>query len=120
MYAHDVAMVYLWKGVWVPSSPSKVAFFVWTASLGGILTIDNLIRHGHIFVNWCCLCGRASELVDHLLIHCPVSSRLWMLVVTVFGLVWVQPGFVFAVVQSWVRGGLGGGVKRFGFLLRTV
>lgn len=50
--AQDVARVFPWRGVWLPSSPSKVAFFVWTASLGGVLTIDNLIRRGHILVNW--------------------------------------------------------------------
>ncbi|XP_028067083.1 uncharacterized protein LOC114269911 [Camellia sinensis] len=67
-FAQDVARVYPWRGVWLSGLPSKVAFFVWTASLGGVLTIDNLICRGHILVNWCCLCGRATESVDHLLI----------------------------------------------------
>ncbi|KAF5931571.1 hypothetical protein HYC85_027742 [Camellia sinensis] len=42
--AQDVARVYPWRGVWVSGSPSKVAFLVWTTSLGGVLTIDNLIH----------------------------------------------------------------------------
>ena len=33
---------FLWKCVWKPCVPSKINFFVWTASLGGVLTIDNL------------------------------------------------------------------------------
>ncbi|XP_028052432.1 uncharacterized protein LOC114256937 [Camellia sinensis] len=103
----DGTFVYPWKNVWVSGTPSKVAFFVWTASLGRILTIDNLIRHGHILVNWCCLCSQAVESVDHFLIHCSVSSRLWMLVVAMFGLVWVRPGSLFAVLQSWVGGRVG-------------
>ncbi|XP_028127279.1 uncharacterized protein LOC114323799 [Camellia sinensis] len=100
-------LVYLWKSVWVPGTPSKVAFFVWTASLGRILTIDNLIRRGHILVNWCCLCGQVAESIDHLFIHCSVSSRLWMLVVAIFAMVWVQPGSLFVVLQSWVGGSVG-------------
>lgn len=47
--AQDVARVFPWRGIWLPSSPSKVAIFVWIASLGGVLTIDNLIRRWHIF-----------------------------------------------------------------------
>lgn len=72
--------------------------------LGRILTLDNLICHGHIVVNWCCLCCGDAELVDHLLVHCPVASRLWMLLVATFGLVWVQPHSVKAVLQSWAGG----------------
>ncbi|XP_028069530.1 uncharacterized protein LOC114272060 [Camellia sinensis] len=106
-YVFDVTMVYLWKSVWVPGTPSKVAFFVWTVSLGRILTIDNLICRGHILVNWCCLCGRPAESVDHLLIHCSVSSRLWMLVVAIFEMVWVQSSSVFAILKSWVGGRVG-------------
>ena len=47
----DGSFVYPWKSVWVSGTPSKVSFFVWTASLGRILTIDNLIRRHHILVN---------------------------------------------------------------------
>ena len=31
-----------WKAIWKPKVPPQVAFFVWTAALGRILTIDNL------------------------------------------------------------------------------
>jgi hypothetical protein len=31
-----------WKSVWKPKVPSKVIFFIWTAALGKILTVDNL------------------------------------------------------------------------------
>lgn len=44
------------------------------------------------------------ETVDHLLICYPVASRLWMFIVAVFGLAWVQPGTVRAVLQTWVGG----------------
>jgi hypothetical protein len=31
-----------WKSIWRVKAPSRVAFFVWTAALGKILTMDNL------------------------------------------------------------------------------
>ncbi|GMP29024.1 hypothetical protein CsSME_00004313 [Camellia sinensis var. sinensis] len=99
------AVSFPWKCVWVSGTPSKVAFFVWTATLGRILTIDNLIRREHILVNWCCLCCGDIESVDHLLVHCSVTSRLWMLIIPTFGL--VQLGSVLAVLQSWAGGRVG-------------
>ena len=33
-----------WKMIWKSRAPPRVAFFVWTATLGKILTIDNLRR----------------------------------------------------------------------------
>jgi hypothetical protein len=31
-----------WKSIWRTKAPPRVAFFVWTAVLGKILTMDNL------------------------------------------------------------------------------
>jgi hypothetical protein len=31
-----------WKSIWKVKVPPRVAFFVWTATLGKILTLDNL------------------------------------------------------------------------------
>ncbi|GMP48204.1 hypothetical protein CsSME_00015640 [Camellia sinensis var. sinensis] len=87
--AYEEVVAFPWKSVWVSGTLSKVAFFVWTAMLGCILTMDNLIRRGHILINWCCLCCGDAESVDHLLVHYLVTSRLWMLVVETFGLVWL-------------------------------
>jgi hypothetical protein len=33
-----------WKGIWRVKAPPRVAFFVWTATWGRILTCDNLMR----------------------------------------------------------------------------
>ena len=35
-----------WKGVWKAKIPRRVAFFVWTAVHGQILTLDNLMLKG--------------------------------------------------------------------------
>jgi hypothetical protein len=45
-----------WKRIWKTKAPPRVAFFVWTAALGRILTTDNLRRRCVIVLNWCCLC----------------------------------------------------------------
>ena len=33
---------FLWRSIFKPKVPSRVAFFVWIAVLGNILTINNL------------------------------------------------------------------------------
>ena len=35
--------LFCWKGVWKPKVPMRVAFFLWTAAHGWILTLDNLM-----------------------------------------------------------------------------
>lgn len=45
-----------------------VAFYIWTASLGKILTTNNLIiKQGMIIEDWSCMCKRNGENKDHLL-----------------------------------------------------
>lgn len=79
----------------------EVIFLVWPAALDQILTIDNLICHRHILVNWCCMCRGSVESVSHLLIYCSVAYQLWGLIFAVFGLEWVQPRDVVGVLWSW-------------------
>ena len=45
-----------WKSIWKTKALPRVAFFVWTAALGRILTTDNLRHHHVIVLDWCCLC----------------------------------------------------------------
>ena len=79
-----------WKGIWKVKIPKSVAFFLWTAAHGRILTLDNLmLRH------------RFAESVDHLLIHCLVAYSLWVRMLQVFGIQWVMPGSVESLVFCW-------------------
>ena len=66
-----------WKGIWGVKVPRRVAFFVWTAAWGNILTCDNLRCRGIVVVGWCCLCRNNGETVAHLLLHCLVARKLW-------------------------------------------
>ena len=46
--------------------PPRVAFFSWSASLGKILTTDNLCKRRILVLDWCYMCKSCGELVDHL------------------------------------------------------
>ena len=68
--------------------PTKVSFFLWTAALGRILTIDNLRRYQVVVVDLYCMCKRGEETIDHLIMHCPIARELWNLVFPLFGVQW--------------------------------
>jgi hypothetical protein len=71
--------IFPWKSVWKAKVPSRVAFFVWTAALGKILTTENLRKRRVTILDWCCMCKSSGESVNHLLVHCPVAWELWSL-----------------------------------------
>ena len=78
-----------------------VAFFLWSASLGKILTTDNLRKRRIIVLYWCYMCKRGGESIDHLLFHFPQVFELWSLVFCLFGLHWVMPHKVIEMFKSW-------------------
>ena len=43
-----------WRKLWRHKAPPKASFFVWAASLGKILTTDNLRKRRIIIADWCC------------------------------------------------------------------
>ena len=75
-----------WKMIWKSKVPPRVAFFSWSASLGKILTTNNLRKRGVLVLDWCYMCKNCGELVDHLLLHCPIACELWSLVFCLFGI----------------------------------
>ena len=52
----------------------------WFASLGKILTTDNLHKRRVIVLDWCYMCKRCEKSVDHLLLHYSIAWELWSLV----------------------------------------
>jgi hypothetical protein len=47
-----------WKSILRVKAPSRVAFFVWTTTLGKILMLDNLRKRNVVVVEWCCTCKK--------------------------------------------------------------
>ena len=78
-----------------------MSFFLWIATRGGILTIDNLVKKNLPLVNWCCLCQCDEEIVDHLLLHCKYADALWSEFFLMFGVEWVIPNTIFSLLFSW-------------------
>jgi hypothetical protein len=97
----SAGIVVPWKRIWKTNAPPLVAFFVWVAALGRILTIDNLRRRHVMVLDWCCMCKENGESISHLLLHCPVARELWSFMCSIFGLRWVMPGGVLDLLYSW-------------------
>ena len=81
--------------------PSRVAFFVWNAALGKILTTDNLRKRGCVVLDWCYMCRKNGESVDHLLLHCDVARGLWDEIFRRVGVAWVMPRRVVELMGCW-------------------
>jgi hypothetical protein len=90
-----------WKNIWGVKALTRVAFFVWSAALDKILTHDNLRKRNVIVIEWCCLCKKSGESIDHLLLHCEVARDLWSYVLILFGVEWVMPRTVLELLNSW-------------------
>jgi hypothetical protein len=79
-----------------------VVFFVWTTTLGIILMHDNLRKRNIMVIEWCCMCKKSRESIEHLLLHCEVARNLWSYIFTLFGVEWVMPQMVLELLTSWV------------------
>jgi hypothetical protein len=68
---------FLWKSIWKVKVHSIVVFFVWTKTLGKNLAFDNLRKKNFIVMEWCYMYKTCREFIDHLFLHCMVSTKLW-------------------------------------------
>jgi hypothetical protein len=82
----------------------KLAFFTWTASLGKILTLDNLPKRHIIVIDWCCMCKKCGKTQDHLFLHCDVAREMWIMIFHMFGVEWIMPKRVVHFLPCWNRG----------------
>ena len=90
------------EGYLVVKAPQRVAFFVWTAAWGRILTCDNLRRQGIVTAGWYCMCMCSGEMVEHPLLHCRVAREIWSYVFWLFGVDWIISGCVLELSILWV------------------
>ena len=52
-----LSVFFPWQCILSVKVPRRVSIFLWTATRGGILTIDNLVKKNLPLVNWGYLCG---------------------------------------------------------------
>ena len=52
-------------------------------------------------MDWCYMCKRSRESVNHLLLHCPIAFELWSMIWSLFGVIWVMPQSVADLFASW-------------------
>jgi hypothetical protein len=93
-----------WKIIWKTKVPPRVRFFVWTAAMDRILTVQNLRRRHVMVIDWCYMCKASGESTDHLLLHCPIVYDLWCCIFSLFGLQWVMPKGVLDLLACWGEG----------------
>lgn len=57
----------------------RVGFFLWKVCLNKLLTMSNLHKRRSAVnsPNLCYLYGTVEQTEDHLLLQCPVASRMW-------------------------------------------
>jgi len=92
---------FLWKSIWRVKALAMVTFFVWITTLSKILTHDNLRKRNVVVIEWCCMCKKSGESIEHLLLHCEVGCDLWSYILTLFGVEWVMPRMVLELLTSW-------------------
>lgn len=57
----------------------RVGFFLWQVCLNRLPTLNNLHKRYSALTspNLCYLCGAVKETENHLLLQCPLASRVW-------------------------------------------
>lgn len=76
--------------VWKAWAPSKIKHFAWLALQNKLWTADRLAKRGWPNCGLCPLCKQTVESVDHLLIHCRFTVRVWGLIKEWLGLHFVD------------------------------
>ena len=94
------------KEIWGSCAPLISLFFALEAIWGKILTVDTLMKSGWSMANRCCLCKDSEESADHILIHCDKAKKLWTVLLTSFGPVWVFPNSMRNLLLQWKVKGL--------------
>ena len=81
-------------------SQLKLPFYSWEAVWSKDLTLDKLQRRGWHLPNMCLSCGCKEEMIQHILLHCPIVSARWEIVFSLVGNLWVFPKTVREALTS--------------------
>lgn len=96
-----IDLFFPFKGVWNRGNPSKVSFFLWSAVLDKIITLDHLQSGGWFLANRCVLCWKEEESVDHLLMHCDMATMVWGFFLSHLKMSWVFPNHFHEFISGW-------------------
>lgn len=80
-----------WKAMWKSKLPPRVAFLLWTVVRGRVLKAENLQTRDFCITEWCFMCMRDGETIDHLFLHCDVANLLWNEIFASQHIDWAMP-----------------------------
>jgi hypothetical protein len=66
-----------WIGLWKLKSPLKTNISMWSVLENKVLTWDKMRKHQIEGSRWCLLCKGENESIDHILIFCPFTVKVW-------------------------------------------
>jgi hypothetical protein len=53
-----------------------------------------------VVVEWCCMCKKHGESVDHFLLHCDVAWVVWSFFYSLLRVEWVMPSSVLDLLSG--------------------
>ncbi|WMV20471.1 hypothetical protein MTR67_013856 [Solanum verrucosum] len=96
-----------WKQIWRVKVPQKVACLTWLLANEAVLTLDNVAKRGISLYNICSLCGKDTETVKHLFLHCNFTDQLWQIFLNLRGISWSMPSKIDETLFNWEEAGVG-------------
>ncbi|KAK9286213.1 hypothetical protein L1049_014598 [Liquidambar formosana] len=88
--------------IWKAIVPLKVKILAWSTAHKRTNTND-WVQRKRPFVclspQWCVLCKKEGEFVDHLFLHCDISIALWQRLFNLANLSWVRPSYSLLEVE---------------------
>lgn len=108
--------------IWVKFVSPKTQTFMWLAAQNAIPTTDNLVRRGVPIQNMMCsLCNSQAETVNHLLLHCSYTHKIWNYFIGGYNVRWANGGSLEAQLQAWkFRRGRNRGMKIWPLLIFAI
>ncbi|XP_026459517.1 uncharacterized protein LOC113360196 [Papaver somniferum] len=88
--------------IWIQYVPPKVKYFMWSAALNVIPTLDNLLRRGCQIQNHLChMYQMQPGSVNHIFLHCQYVYTVWYYFIRGFAIRWAQGETLIAQLEAW-------------------
>lgn len=89
------------KLFWSSRLIPKAEVFAWLATRNKILTAERFNKMGFEGPSRCVMCKTQEESVDHLLLNCPFSARIWWWLCAKLGWLTAPPNGIVSLFQGW-------------------